>query len=154
MTVRKFSFASDLAKLETYLREQYLVNRNMCSWLPERLHDLLYRLDVQYADCGQEKSSDYLFLWEENGEIIGCILPDGDAIYMSIKNGHESMFDAMVALPTGKPCLKSAAIYGRQRKIMTTMSAPRLRMLPSLFLRGSSLFMVMNTATKETNGAQ
>ena len=97
MTVRKFSFASDLAKLETYLREQYLVNRNMCSWLPERLHDLLYRLDVQYADCGQEKSSDYLFLWEENGEIIGCILPDGDAIYMSIKNGHESMFDAMVA---------------------------------------------------------
>ena len=62
MTVRKFSFASDLAKLETYLREQYLVNRNMCSWLPERLHDLIYRVGAQEADEGRERSADYLFL--------------------------------------------------------------------------------------------
>lgn len=51
----------------------------MSSWLPERLHDLIYRMDIQYTDAGNPKFSNYIFIWEENGEIVGCILPDGDA---------------------------------------------------------------------------
>lgn len=65
MNIRKFCQATDLTKLEAFLREQYFTNRNMTSWLPERLHDLLYRLDVQHEDSGLEKSCDYIFIWEE-----------------------------------------------------------------------------------------
>lgn len=68
----------------------------MTSWLPERLHDLIYRMDTQYTDAGKPKSSDYIFLWEDNNEIVGCILPDGDAIYMSIKKGYEDLFESIV----------------------------------------------------------
>lgn len=94
--IKKFNLENDLTKLEEYLRSQYLKNKNMTSWLPERLHDLIYRMDTQYTDVGKPKSSDYIFLWEDNNEIVGCILPDGDAIYISIKNGHETLFDSIV----------------------------------------------------------
>lgn len=97
MQIRKFQADMDLQKLEAYLRNQYLVNKNMTSWLPERLHDLIYRMDTQYADAGKEKSADYIFLWEDKREIVACILPDGDAIYMSIKNGFEHLFSSVLA---------------------------------------------------------
>lgn len=96
MTVKRFDLEADLQRLETYLRNQYLQNHNMTSWLPERLHDLIYRMDTQYADAGQEQSRNYIFLWEEQGEIVSCILPDGDAIYISISNGYESLFHQIV----------------------------------------------------------
>ena len=63
----------------------------MTSWLPERLHDLIYRMTAQELDKGKPKSTDYIYLWEDNNEIVGCILPDGDAIYMSIKKGYEEL---------------------------------------------------------------
>ena len=53
----------------------------MTSWLPERLHDLIYIMDTQYTDAGNPKSSDYIFVCEDNDEIVGCILPYGDALY-------------------------------------------------------------------------
>ena len=96
MEIKKFNKDRDLSRLESFLRNQYLENKNMTSWLPERLHDLIYRMDTQYQDAGKEKSSDYIFIWEDNNEIISCILPDGDAIYMAIKNGYESIFKDMV----------------------------------------------------------
>lgn len=96
MTVKRFDFEADLQRLETYLRNQYLQNHNMTSWLPERLHDLIYRMDTQYADAGQQKSRNYIFLWEDCGEIVACILPDGDAIYISISSGYEPLFDQIV----------------------------------------------------------
>lgn len=68
----------------------------MSSWLPERLHDLIYRIGTQEADGGGVRSVDYLFLWEENGEIVACILPDGENIYMSIKNGFEYLYRSML----------------------------------------------------------
>ena len=68
----------------------------MTSWLPERLHDLIYRMDIQYIEEGNPRSSDYIFIWEDNDEIVACILPDGDAIYMSIKNGYECLFKEIV----------------------------------------------------------
>lgn len=96
MIIKKFNMQKDLYKLETYLRNQYFENKNMSSWLPERLHDLIYRMDTQYADSGQEKSSDYIYLWEENEEIIGCILPDGDAIYVSLKKEYEKLYKSII----------------------------------------------------------
>ena len=52
--------------------------------------------DTQYTDEGNPKSSDYIFIWEDNEEIVGCILPDGDAIYISIKNGYEDLYKSIV----------------------------------------------------------
>ena len=97
MKIKRFNLDKDLETLEDYLRNQYLTNKNMTSWLPERLHDLIYRMDVQYVDAGNLRSSDYIFILEDNNEIIGCILPDGDAIYISIKNGYENLYKEMVS---------------------------------------------------------
>ena len=96
MKIKRFNLETDLKKLENYLRNQYLENKNMTSWLPERLHDLIYRMDTQYTDEGNPKSSDYIFIWEDNEEIVGCILPDGDAIYISIKKGYEDLYKTIV----------------------------------------------------------
>ena len=52
MQIRKFQPDKDLQLLETYLRNQYFTNKNMSSWLPERLHDLIYRMGAQEADGG------------------------------------------------------------------------------------------------------
>ena len=97
MEIKRFNLETDLKKLEDYLRGQYLENKNMTSWLPERLHDLIFRMDTQYTDAGKPKSSNYIFLWEDNNEIVGCILPDGDAIYLSIKKGYENLYKSIVS---------------------------------------------------------
>lgn len=104
MQIRKFQLEKDLRILETYLRNQYLTNKNMSSWLPERLHDLIYRMGAQEADGGRERSVDYIFLWEENEELVACILPDGENIYISIKHGFESLYDSILAY-SEKNCL-------------------------------------------------
>ena len=104
MEIRKFQADKDLPILEAYLRDQYLRNRNMSSWLPERLHDLIYRMGVQEADSGSERSMDYIFLWEENGEIVACILPDGENIYFSIREGFEWLFPSLLSY-SEKNCL-------------------------------------------------
>ena len=96
MEIKRFNLENDFTKLEEYLRNQYFKNKNMTSWLPERLHDLIYRMDTQYTDEGNPRSSDYIFIWEDNNEIVGAILPDGDAIYISIKNGYENLFESIV----------------------------------------------------------
>ncbi len=101
MQIRKFQPEKDLQVLEAFLRRQYFVNKNMSSWLPERLHDLIYRMSVQEADGGRERSMEYIFLWEENEEIIACILPDGENIYISIKNGFEHLFSSILAYSEG-----------------------------------------------------
>ena len=96
MEIRKFEIDRDLSLLEEFLRQEYFNNHNMTSWLPERLHDLIYRMDRQYLDQGKPKSSDYIYLFLDNEEIVGVILPDGDAIYMSIKKGCETIFQEMI----------------------------------------------------------
>lgn len=96
MKIKKFDIFNDLERLELYLRNQYLINKNMTSWLPERLHDLIYRMDTQYTDSGKNKSSDFIYIWEDNDEIVGCILPDGDAIYVSLKNGYEDLYKSII----------------------------------------------------------
>ena len=44
MQIKKFQLDRDLQNLELYLRKQYCSSRNMSSWLPERLHDLIYQV--------------------------------------------------------------------------------------------------------------
>ncbi len=44
MEIRKFQIDRDLKRLEAFLRDQYLENRQAVSWLPERLHDLVFRV--------------------------------------------------------------------------------------------------------------
>ena len=97
MEIKKFNLEKDLKRLEDYLRNQYLINKNMTSWLPERLHDLIYRMTEQENDAGKPNSYNYIFLWEDNNEIVGCILPDGDAVYISIKKGYESLYQTIVS---------------------------------------------------------
>ena len=97
MEIKKFDLSTDLERLENYLREQYMENRNMSSWLPERLHDLVFRMTSQELDGGKPKSIDYIYMWEDNNKIVGCILPDGDAIYMSIKKGYENLLKLLVS---------------------------------------------------------
>ena len=96
MQIIKFNVEKDLNRLELFLRNQYYENKNMTSWLPERLHDVVYRMDAQLVDEGKEKSSDYFFLWEENGEIVGSVLTDTDTIHIFIKNGYEDLYESMV----------------------------------------------------------
>lgn len=96
MQVLKFELNKDLYRLEAYLRDRYFESYNATSWLPERLHDLIYRVGAQETDEGKEKSADHIYLWEENGEIAACILPDGENIYVSIKNGFEGLFLSMI----------------------------------------------------------
>lgn len=97
MEIKKFDLVADLKRLEDYLRDQYIENKNMTSWLPERLHDLVFRMTSQELDGGKPKSTDYIYLWVDNNEIVGCILPDGDSIYMSIKKGYENLFKSIVS---------------------------------------------------------
>ena len=97
MEIKKFNLETDLKRLEGYLRNQYLENKNMTSWLPERLHDLIFRMTAQEADQGKQISTNYIYMWEDNNEIVSCILPDGDAIYMSIKKGYEHLLKDMVS---------------------------------------------------------
>ncbi|MBP3704246.1 MAG: hypothetical protein J6I98_01820, partial [Clostridia bacterium] len=93
MEIRRFDMERDLTRLENFLRDQYRANHNMTSWLPQRLNDLIFRIDVQHLQKhGGLMSRDFIFLWEENGEIIAAILPDGDMIYAAIKNGYEALF--------------------------------------------------------------
>jgi len=69
----------------------------MSSWLPQRLHDLIYRMGAQETDGGRVRSMDYIYLWEEDGEIMACILPDGENIYFSIQKGFEHLFGTILA---------------------------------------------------------
>jgi N-acetylglutamate synthase-like GNAT family acetyltransferase len=96
MNIKRFNKEEDLERLEEFLRNQYLENHNMTSWLPERLHDVIFRMDAQTTDEGKEKSSDYFFLWIDNNEIVGCVLTDTDTIHIFIKNGFEAFYESMV----------------------------------------------------------
>lgn len=109
MEIRRFQIEKDLERLEAYLREQYAVRLNAVTWLPQRLQDLLFRVGAQEADEGRPRPLEAIFLWEEDAEIIACILPDGENIYLSIKDGFEQIFPSMIAFGE-KNCLSLFAM--------------------------------------------
>ena len=96
MKIKKFNLEEDFNRLEAYLRLQYLKNKNMTSWLPQRFNDLVYRINKYEIHQGRKSSMDFIYIFENQDEIIGCILPDGDAIYISIKEGYENKFKEIV----------------------------------------------------------
>jgi N-acetylglutamate synthase-like GNAT family acetyltransferase len=80
-----------------FLKEQYEINKSMECWLPARFDDLVYRIDTLYHDDrGGLKSSDYIYIFEEDNQIIGVILPDGDSFNSAIRKGYEYIFSTML----------------------------------------------------------
>ena len=99
MVVKKFNYEDDYERISEFLTNQYKKNKNMKCWLPQRFDDLIYRIDTLYkVERGLEASSDYIFIFEENNEIVGVILPDGDSFNSSIKEGYEYIFPQMLDL--------------------------------------------------------
>ena len=94
----------DLELLEAYLRDRYREKHLVTSWLPERLHDLVYRVSAFEADEGKERSSDHIYLWKELGEVVACILPDGENVHLSVKNSLEKLIPSMISFGE-KNCL-------------------------------------------------
>lgn len=97
MKIKKYN-NEDYDRIIEFLRDNYRENKNMVSWLPQRFDDLIYRIDVLYHDeRGKERSSDYIFIFEDDdSNIIGVILPDGDSFNTCIKNGYEYIFSSML----------------------------------------------------------
>lgn len=90
MTIKRFNIDEYLEKLEEYLRYQYLENKNMSSWLPERLHDLIYRYeDDLYLD---------LIITKDGKKIIA----DEDELLEARKKGEITQSDVESAYNTLK----------------------------------------------------
>lgn len=99
MEIKKYNKKEDYSRIINFLTEQYLENKNMECWLPARFDDLVNRIDTLYRDeRGGLASSDYIFIFEEDNDIIGLILPDGDSFNSAIKRGYESIFPQMLDL--------------------------------------------------------
>ena len=99
MMIKKFNKNEDYNRIINFLSAQYKENKNMVCWLPQRFDDLIFRLDtLSHDERGEEKSQDYIYIFEENKEIIGLILPDGASFNSSIKTGYEYIFSKMLDL--------------------------------------------------------
>lgn len=99
MIIKKFNKENDYERVVKFLTNCYKENQNMLCWLPERFDDLIFRIDTLYHDeRGLERSQDYIYIFEENDEIVGLILPDGDSFNSCIKNGYENIFEKMIEL--------------------------------------------------------
>ena len=99
MKIKKFNKSEDYERIVRFLTEQYKINKNMVCWLPERFDDLIFRIDTLYHDeRGLEKSQDYIYIFEDNDEIVGVVLPDGDSFNSCIKVGYENIFSQMLDL--------------------------------------------------------
>ena len=99
MKIKKFNKEEDYKRVINFLTDQYKENKNMVCWLPERFDDLIFRIDTLYHDeRGGEKSSDYIYIYEDNESIVGVILPDGDSFNSCIKKDYENVFSEMLDL--------------------------------------------------------
>ena len=96
MTVKAYTPA-DLPRLVEFLRERHRESGNLTCWLPQRLEDLVYRIDTLYAvERGKLKSQDFIRIWEENGEVAALLIPDGDSANTCIRKGYEYLFPEML----------------------------------------------------------
>ena len=99
MKIKKFNKEEDYKRVINFLTDQYKENKNMVCWLPDRFDDLIFRIDTLYHDeRGREKSSDYIYIYEDNESIVGVILPDGDSFNSCIKKDYENVFSEMLDL--------------------------------------------------------
>ena len=103
MNIKKFDYKDDYKRIIEFLSNCYKINKNMSCWLPERFDDLINRIDVLYRDeRGKKASQDFIYIWEDNNNIVGVILPDGDSFNSSIKPGYEYIFSEMLDLAEEK----------------------------------------------------
>lgn len=103
MDIKKFEYNTNYKRILDFLGECYKNNKNMTCWLPERFDDLVNRVDVLYRDeRGKLASQDFIYIWEENNNIVGVILPDGDSFNSCIKIGYEYIFNEMLDLAEDK----------------------------------------------------
>ncbi len=99
MKIKKFNKDEDYNRVIEFLTEEYKNNRNMLCWLPARFDDLIFRIDTLYHDeRGLNRSQDFTYIFEDDGNIIGLIIPDGDSFNSCIKSGYESIFSQMLDL--------------------------------------------------------
>ena len=100
MKIKKYVNNEDYDRVIKFLRDNYKENKNMLSWLPQRFDDLLFRIDVlMHDERGGERSADYIYIFEDdNNDIMGIVVPDGDSCYTCIKNGYEHIFSSMIDL--------------------------------------------------------
>lgn len=99
MQIKKFNVERDYVRVRDFLTECYLENHNMECWLPARYEDLIFRVDTLYRDeRGKLASQDFIYIWEDNGEIVAVIIPDGDSFNTCIKSGYEYLFTEMLDL--------------------------------------------------------
>jgi len=99
INIKKFEMNTDYDRVITFLTERYKENKNMECWLPARFDDLVYRIDTLYKDERRLKASkDYIFIFEEDEQIVAVILPDGDSFNSAIKRGYEHIFPQMLDL--------------------------------------------------------
>ena len=60
---------------------------------------MIFRIDTLYkVERGKEASQAYIYIFEEDNQIVGVILSDGDFFNSSIKNGYENIFPQMLDL--------------------------------------------------------
>lgn len=96
---KKLNIDKDYSRVIDFLTEKYKNNKNMIYWLPARFDDLVFRIDTLYHDeRGLNKSQDFTYIFEEQGTIIGIIVPDRDSFNSCIKTGYESIFSQMLDL--------------------------------------------------------
>ena len=99
MNIKKFEYEKDYSRVLDFLSNCYKSNKNMTCWLPQRFDDLVHRIDILYRDERKGLASqDYIYIWEENNDIVGIILPDGDSFNSCIKSGYEYIFSGMLDL--------------------------------------------------------
>lgn len=99
MNIKRFEMSKDYDRVINFLTDEYRKNKNMICWLPARFDDLIFRIDTLYHDeRGLKKSQDYTYIFEENNDIAGIVVPDGDSFNSCIKTGYEEIFPKMLDL--------------------------------------------------------
>lgn len=97
MEIVKYKKGIDFDKIKMFLMQEYQKNQNLNCWLPERFEDVVFRIDVWLEkENGKIPSQNYLHYWEENGNVVAVLLPDGEAMYPYASKGYEYLFDDMV----------------------------------------------------------
>ena len=93
ITIKKFNFKHDYERCIQFLTDCYQENKNMSCWLPQRFDDFVFRIGNMER---HKKSIEFIYLFEEEGKIVGLIAPDGESFNSCIKNGYEHIFPKMV----------------------------------------------------------
>src|SRR5512132_1950437 len=75
LTYRPYETEDDFWRMREFLRQVFLLNdRRQRSWHVARLEYARWHTCV---NCANVRLEDVAFLWEEAGQIVGILMPDG-----------------------------------------------------------------------------